>query len=218
MNQIVHLHYTEHKSFRSIAKQMGIHKTQVERYLNRFKKEHFDVLVRDFRTHKRLFEKMVELLIQSQHRRQELWRQYENITKEYEVIFKRVINCRELIMNDKLSQLVDDRMFNLTLKMITKRTQILNMLRRESQAVVGIYWRYGLTGKDASKVIMPNGIDIEEAIEQVKEFLSQMHHIVVQEVGNPEQRQKVISRIQDEVDKAEFLHDEEEEEIKEVRY
>ena len=88
MMQVASLHYFQHRSIRWIEKETGIKRNQVLRYLQRFRRENIEVLKRDFRSNKRVLEQMVALLIQSEHRRRELWNLYGQLTDEYEVLYQ----------------------------------------------------------------------------------------------------------------------------------
>ncbi len=226
VNQIVFMYYTQHQSIRSISRAMGIAKTQVHRYLLWFRRSHIKELKRDFRTHRKLFEYMVSLLVQSDHRRIELWKHYRRLNREYRAMYKRILDCPDLLHNDKLCDLVDDRLLKMKLKIIRGKSNLLSQLRQESLLVLSALYRFGLTGHRVDRPQAPKGkgvaqttetdFDLETAVEEIKDFIGQMAVIITQEVENPEQRTKIFTQLQAEMDKAKFLHKDEEEEITEV--
>lgn len=199
--QVLRYCLIEKKSVREAAEQLGISKSQVYRNLQGYRQEYLKCVRKDLRRNRRILDHMVGLMVQVDARTGELWDHYEVLTQDV------ILLKNELMASTASAGSGEARSIRkLILGAKSRQLTILSLLRQETRTMLQIWYRFGLCGNDAMQVLLTDGVDVEQKIQEIKGFMSQIFDIIKEEVNYEDVRAKIFGRMADAIKARSFLN------------
>ena len=201
MQAIQKLYFGVSLPVRQIATHLNLSVSQVYSDINECKQNIIKGIKKDLRSNKKILAHMCELVEGLGYQIQITWRNYEDLEANAEVSRAILRTAREQARtNVEITgmSVVTDNM-KLSLSIHDRKQQYLDLLRRQTLAVLQVWDRFGLTGEDAIKLIMSGGIDLDTKIKQVKTTMVKMLHIISEEVKDDKAQKLIFGRVRKEI-------------------
>jgi len=208
-NQIAKYYFVLQYSVREIAKFFEISPSMVHLDIQAYRRDVVSRIKKDLRANKKVLNHMVDLMIQTEHRIRTAWEEYQTLDNHARMLNRLIQEENERrrqnpdYKGSSLSELADT--VKVLMQTSDKKATFLFVLNKETQMMLNIFDKFGLTGEEAMKLVVSGGIDIELKIREMRELLINVGHIIRHEVTDNNQQKRIFNRMTNVIEKA-HLH------------
>jgi len=172
IRETIDLYCAKRKTIREIADILNISKSQVHKDLTTYKGEVLQGIQRDVKQNKLALGLLFDLTAQVDNRIRLLWQKYEYLDKSLQVLGASLEKAHIRLQNNpnaRLKMNVLKETARETRIIINTQFNILIQLRGETQQLLNIYDRFGLTSIDAMGLSTGGEGYLQEKIKEIKE-------------------------------------------------
>ena len=221
LDNVMRLYFGMKFSMKQVAKQLDVSTATIGFDVQKLRHKALRTYKKDLRQNKKIFNHMIDLVIQTEQRTKELWYQYRILQKR-SVLIHQFIDLMHDEKNNDPEQFKKRSMKSLAtnthtaISLTNAQTSILSEIRQENLAVLKIWDTFGLTGKEAAEVMVTAGIDITLKVKELRETVFHLVKIVNEEVDDTKKQKTIFTRMTRLMKAGGYENGEQEEEVVDV--